>query len=113
MFRTVPRSVVAYTVLVVALWCIRIPRAHALWHRPVEVALVSLIALAFLSALVVFRQRWAWWIAVIGGGAALVSPVWTSIKTDTYVGNLVQVALLLSPSMRAWVRLRRPKPAFG
>jgi hypothetical protein len=122
MLRRVPRSVIAYTVLVLGLVTYNLAaRDTKLWHQhPGSAVAVIVIGLAWLAAVVVFRQRWAWALVLLGGCLTLVEPVWEKVRVWVYVVNLVQLALLLSPGMRAWVRWRRPKstpaseqPTFG
>ena len=103
-----PRTVAAYGVLVVLLLSINVPRSHELWHHPPAAVAVVVVAVAFQAAIVLGRQRWAWWIAVVGGCIFILEPAWRSISLVAYLSNLAQLALLLSPGMRGWVRLRRP-----
>jgi len=57
-----------------------------------------------LAALVIWRQRWAWWIAFIGPLVSLASPVWGSrFRPVTDLVELVFIAAILTPTIRRHV----------
>ncbi len=76
-------------------------------HLPAYVLAVVLGAL-WVAAIVVWRQRWAWWLYVIGGFLVLASPVWGKwAGVIRYSLNVVVMALILSHTMRQYVGIRR------
>lgn len=88
--------------------------AHArFWQRAHETAWVAAPLILVLTWLLLRRSRVVWWLFAIASGSGLVtSLVHLSIDPVTTVdavGGLisaVQLALLLSPPMRRFVRFR-------
>jgi hypothetical protein len=105
----VPRTVAVFTVLtlvLVAVDCVvyfRYLSAHLL-----SSAAWCVLDLGLLVALVVWRQRWAWWLWLLIELGYVISPTWGArFRPITDAIELVFIGLLLTPSMRAYVQASR------
>lgn len=65
------------------------------------------LVLAMALAVVPLRRRWAWWIIVAIEAYAVLSIPWEGIHPLAWALNIVQLALLLSPQMRAFMAERQ------
>jgi hypothetical protein len=91
------------------------------WQRAHDTAPVAAALILILLGLLLRRSRLAWWVFVVFAGIGLVTWVahvsahWTS--TGWVVGGvvgLIEFGLLVSPSMRRFVRFRgrlAPRPS--
>ena len=83
---------------------------------PVWAGAWGAFGLASLAALVVWRQRWAWWLYLAGPVYYLLSPaLGVRVHPAWDIAELALLVLLVSPSMRRYVfagrvRRRRPRP---
>jgi hypothetical protein len=72
---------------------------HAAW-----IACWDAFGLATLAALVVWRQRWAWWLVLIGQVWSLLYLVFGAVSHPFWAAvELVLLALLLSPPTRRYL----------
>jgi hypothetical protein len=107
--RGLPRTVIAFTVLALVLvvvdWVVYFPRlsTHLLGN-----AVWCVLGLGVLAAIVLWRQRWAWWLYLLVLLAYVVSPAWGArLHPVADAIDLDFIGLLLAPSMRAYVRAAR------
>jgi hypothetical protein len=76
---------------------------------PLAVGLV--VVLLWLAALVIWRQRWAWWLWVIVYIIALVSSAWQKGPIGiSYAVDVLTLGLLISPPMRRYLNTRPANP---
>lgn len=82
-------------------------RDHSKLHdRGVLIALVFVFAVLWLAAIVVWRQRWAWWLSLVGDLVAVArGPI---AGAAPYVLTIATLALLVSPGVRRHVGIRLP-----
>jgi hypothetical protein len=80
--------------------------------HPLAGACWFLLSFGLLAALVIWRQRWAWWIAFIGPLMWLVSPAWGApFRPVTDVVELVFLVAILTRTVRRHVGvLTRSQP---
>jgi hypothetical protein len=100
--RQLPATAIAFTALVMVLdGTFLVVNSSYVRERPLWASFWVLMGLGLLAALVIWRQRWAWWLCLIGPIAYLVSPAWGARFRPVYdVIELAFLALLLTPSMR-------------
>src|SRR3989442_613468 len=78
------------------------------WERQHSTAPVAAVAFALVLMALVLRRRWAWQLLVVFEGIVLVSFVFDFTNALAFGSNLASFALLISPPMRRYVRLRSP-----
>jgi len=106
----VPLTVIVFTALSLVLNALDWILDPYLSRYPVWNGVWNLLFLGVLAAIVVWRQRWAWWLCLLSPLAYVVSPAWGArFHPIWYVIELVFIGLLLTPSMRAYVRGVRPR----
>src|ERR1700730_16015280 len=114
--KQLPRNVLAFIALVLIYDVVALVANWRWFHaHPLYGAFWFLLSFGFLTALVIWRQRWAGWIAVIGPLLWLVSPAWGArFRPVTDGVELVFLAALLTPGMRTHVGVltrSQPTPA--
>lgn len=96
--------------------------AHSwFWKRAQDSAPVAALLMLLLIGLLLRRSRFAWWVFAVFAGIGLITwPIHAArhhVNAGWVVGALigvVQFGLLVSPSMRRFVRFRgrlAPKPS--
>ncbi len=60
----------------------------------------------WIAAIVVWRQRWAWWLYVIGGFLSFLPLAGRTETAPRYIIDVVLLVILLSPQMREYVGIR-------
>ena len=102
-----PVTAIAFTALVVILdGTYFVVHSSYVRERPLWASFWVLLGLGLLAALVIWRQRWAWWLCLISPIVYLVSPAWGArFHPVNDVVELVFLALLITPSMRAHARV--------
>jgi hypothetical protein len=102
--REAPRVVRAYLLFSVVTIAVALARSPKLWEHPVRGAVLATLLVSWVTAIVVWRQRWAWTLMVLVQLSAVLSPAWERWDGPVvYASNLVALALLLSPELRRWV----------
>jgi hypothetical protein len=104
-FKQLPRGVLAFVALVLLYDVAALLLARRWFHaHPLGGAFWLLMSFGLLAALVIWRQRWAWWIAFIGPLLWLASPAWGErFRPITDLVELVFLAAILTPTMRRHV----------
>jgi hypothetical protein len=104
--RYLPPVVVAYAVAQLGVLAYGLAQNTTLWYRPV---VAGVFIVLWLAAIVVWRQRWAWGLSVLGYAVVLISPAWGRSLEVIYAFDVVMLALLISSPMRRYVgAVRRP-----
>lgn len=106
----VPLAVIMFTALSLVLNALDWIVDPDLSKYPVWNGAWNLLALSVLAAILFWHQGWAWWLSLLSELAYVLSPAWGARfhpVGDTI--ELVFIGLLLTPSMRAYVRVRRPR----
>jgi hypothetical protein len=57
--RPVARSVIAFLLVISTIYALNVARSHNLWHHPARATIIVSLLILWLSAVVVWRQRWA------------------------------------------------------
>jgi hypothetical protein len=109
--RRTPRVVVAYALLYCTTFTVGLARSTSLWnHHPARGAVVAMLVAFLLAAVVVRRQPWAWVVLLLLDLVAVLSPAWGEWNgAFPYVNNVVSLALIMSPPMRRWVGIGKPR----
>jgi hypothetical protein len=68
-------------------------------REPIAGALFGLLVIAL-----VMRQRWAWFVLVAFNGFVVISYIWEWTHPSAFAIDVVALALLVSPTMRKYVR---------
>jgi hypothetical protein len=113
--KELPRGVLGFVALVLLYDAVVLVANWRWFHtRPLAGACWFLVSLGALAALVIWRQRWAWWLAFLGPVLWLVSPAWGApLRPVTDAVELVFLAAILTPTMRRHVGVltrRQPTP---
>ena len=100
-------AVVVFALLVAIQLVIALSRTHIhFWHHahgPGEI-----IILALLLTGLAFHKTWVWWVFVLLFAVGdLVYALAVSFNVATVILSLAELAVLLSPPMRRWVRVGR------
>ncbi len=102
--RQLPPVAVALVVVQVGGFAYGLSRITKLSHHVVLVLIVVVLAALWLAAVVVWRQRWAWWLYVLLYVVAVISPAWQEWSWFIpYALDVLTLALLVSRSMRRYV----------
>src|ERR1700726_4704096 len=114
--RSIPRVAWAYAALQLAVTPYRVSSGERPLHHSgtaktaLVLAIILGLSLLVIAGVVVWRQRWLWVLLVFAGVIGVVEPAWHWHGVVTYLIGLAALALLLSPSMRRYVGVRRPHP---
>jgi len=105
-----PRVAWAFSALYLLTFGYNLTHDGSLWQRkPWFATAVLVLALLLLASMVIWRQRWAWWLSVVFVATNVTVHLVTlgDIKTVAeWVVNVVFLGLLLSPQMRRYVGVR-------
>ncbi len=108
--KSVPLAVIMFTALSLVLNVLDWVIIPDLSKYPVWNGVWNVLALGVLAAIVFWHRGWAWWLFLLSELAYVLSPAWGARFHP--VGDaieLVFIGLLLTPSMRAYVRVPRPR----